>query len=163
MAVALAALDATVARRGPGGPRAIPFADLHRLPGDEPQRDTVLEPGELITAVELPALPIAARSRYRKVRDRASFAFALVSVAAALDVARRRARRAGSRSAAWPTCPWRAHARRGGAARRVRRPRRPSRRPRTPSSPRPTRCRDNAFKVPLARASSSRTLAELAG
>ena len=59
---------------------------MHRLPGDQPQRDTVLERGELIAAVDLPALPIAARSRYRKVRDRASYAFALVSVAAAIDV-----------------------------------------------------------------------------
>ncbi|HMD94121.1 MAG TPA: xanthine dehydrogenase family protein subunit M, partial [Trebonia sp.] len=60
---------------------------LHRLPGEEPERDTVLAHGELITAVDIPALPFAARSRYRKVRDRASYAFALVSVAAALDVA----------------------------------------------------------------------------
>jgi xanthine dehydrogenase YagS FAD-binding subunit len=60
---------------------------LHRVPGDEPQRDTVLEPGELITAVELPALALAANSRYRKVRDRASYAFAVTSVAVALEVA----------------------------------------------------------------------------
>jgi len=86
MAVALVALDATVHTIGPGGERAIPIADLHRLPGDEPERDTVLDHGELITAVELPPLAWAARSRYRKVRDRASYAFALVSVAAALDV-----------------------------------------------------------------------------
>jgi xanthine dehydrogenase YagS FAD-binding subunit len=87
MAVALAAFDATVQVQGPSGPRAIPLVDFHRLPGDEPQRDTVLERGELIVAVDLPPLPIAARSAYRKVRDRASYAFALVSVAAALDVA----------------------------------------------------------------------------
>jgi xanthine dehydrogenase YagS FAD-binding subunit len=61
--------------------------DLHRLPGDDPSRDTVLEPGDLIEAVELRPLTVAARSRYRKVRDRASFAFAVVSVAAALDIA----------------------------------------------------------------------------
>ncbi|HYF86581.1 xanthine dehydrogenase family protein subunit M [Azospirillum sp.] len=86
MCVALAALDATVHLTGAQGERRLPFADLHRLPGDEPDRDTVLQPGDLITAVELPALPPAARSAYRKVRDRSSYAFALVSVAAALTV-----------------------------------------------------------------------------
>ncbi|WP_030903332.1 FAD binding domain-containing protein [Streptomyces sp. NRRL F-5126] len=86
MAVAMAALDARVRVLGPGGERTIPFTDLHRLPGDAPERDTVLEHGELITAIDLPALPLARRSAYRKVRDRASYAFALVSVAAALDV-----------------------------------------------------------------------------
>jgi xanthine dehydrogenase YagS FAD-binding subunit len=87
MAVAMAALDAVVRTQGPSGERAIPLTELHRLPGDEPERDTVLQHGELITAVDLPPLEWAARSRYRKVRDRASYAFALVSVAAALDVA----------------------------------------------------------------------------
>ena len=87
MAVALAALDAVVRVLGPQGERTIPLVDFYRLPGDEPQRDTVLEHGELITAVDLPPLPFATRSHYRKVRDRASYAFALVSVAAALDVA----------------------------------------------------------------------------
>jgi xanthine dehydrogenase YagS FAD-binding subunit len=86
MAVALAALDAVVHTRSAAGGRAIPLVELHRLPGEDPSRDTVLEPGELIEAVELPPLPFATRSRYRKVRDRASFAFALVSVAAALDL-----------------------------------------------------------------------------
>ncbi|MCA2226470.1 FAD binding domain-containing protein [Nonomuraea aurantiaca] len=86
MAVALAALDARVHVTGPGGDRVIPMPGLHRLPGDEPERDTVLAPGELVTAVHLPAPPPGA-SRYRKVRERASFAFALVSIAAALDVA----------------------------------------------------------------------------
>src|SRR5262249_28900410 len=71
---------------GRGGARAIPLVELHRLPGDAPERDTVLEPGELVTAVELPPLALARTSRYRKVRERASFAFAVVSVAAALDV-----------------------------------------------------------------------------
>ncbi|XVX19679.1 FAD binding domain-containing protein [Actinomycetota bacterium] len=86
LCVPLAALDAVVHVTGAGGERAIPFAEFHRLPGDTPERDTTLEPGELITAVEIPPLPWAVRSRYRKVRDRASYAFALVSVAAALDV-----------------------------------------------------------------------------
>jgi xanthine dehydrogenase YagS FAD-binding subunit len=82
MAVALAALDAQVQVLGPAGARTVPFFDLHRLPGDDPSRDTVLEHGELITAIDLPPLPVGARSAYRKVRDRASYAFALVSVAA---------------------------------------------------------------------------------
>jgi len=86
MAVALVMLDARVQVLGPDGARTIPVARLHRLPGDDPTRDTVLEHGELVTAVDAPAAPIAARSAYRKVRDRASYAFALVSVAAALDV-----------------------------------------------------------------------------
>jgi xanthine dehydrogenase YagS FAD-binding subunit len=87
MAVALAALDAVVHTEGPNGRKTLPLTDLHRLPGGEPQRDTVLEHGELITAVDVPPLAFATNSRYRKVRDRASYAFALVSVAAALDVA----------------------------------------------------------------------------
>ncbi len=87
MAVALAALDATVHVEGPGGTRAIPVVDFHRLPADDPSRDTVLEHAELIVAVELLPLPFAARSHYRKVRDRASYAFALVSLASAIDVA----------------------------------------------------------------------------
>ncbi|QUT05099.1 xanthine dehydrogenase family protein subunit M [Sphingobium phenoxybenzoativorans] len=86
MCVALAALDATVHLQGHSGSRVLPFIDFHRLPGDHPERDSVLDSGELITAIELPALPIGARSTYRKVRDRASYAFALVSVAAALEV-----------------------------------------------------------------------------
>jgi xanthine dehydrogenase YagS FAD-binding subunit len=85
MAVALTVLDAVVRVEGPDGSREIPITGLHRLPGDEPDRDTVLRHGELITAVDLPAMPMAARSAYRKVRDRASYAFALVSVAVAVD------------------------------------------------------------------------------
>lgn len=86
MAVALTALSATVEVTGPGGERSIALPGLHRLPGDDPARDTVLEPAELITAVSLPPLAGGVRQRYRKVRERASFAFALVSVAAILDV-----------------------------------------------------------------------------
>jgi xanthine dehydrogenase YagS FAD-binding subunit len=86
MCVALAALDATVTLEGPGGARTLPFEALHRLPGNTPDKETELRPGELITAVELPPLPLARRSTYRKVRDRSSYAFALVSVAAALEV-----------------------------------------------------------------------------
>lgn len=86
LCVPLAALDAEVVVAGPAGPRRIPFGEFHRLPGDRPDLDTTLDPGELITAVEIPPLAFAARSRYRKVRERASYAFALVSVAAAMDV-----------------------------------------------------------------------------
>jgi xanthine dehydrogenase YagS FAD-binding subunit len=86
MAVAMATLDATVVVLGSGGAWTVPLVDLHRLPGDEPERDTVLRRGELITAVDLPAPPAGSRSAYRKVRDRASYAFALVSVAAAVEV-----------------------------------------------------------------------------
>lgn len=84
MCVALAALGADVHLQGADGTRVLPLADLHRLPGDTPDVETRLAPGELITAVELPPLPAETRSTYRKVRDRSSFAFALVSVAAAL-------------------------------------------------------------------------------
>ena len=86
MCVALAALDAVVHLTSSQGERTIQFAELHRLPGDHPEVETVLTPGELITAVELPALSFIQRSTYRKVRDRASYAFALVSVAAALEL-----------------------------------------------------------------------------
>ncbi|MFJ9030431.1 FAD binding domain-containing protein [Streptomyces sp. NPDC102274] len=86
MAVALCAVDAVVRVQGPGGERTIPFGEFHRLPGDTPERDTVLEHGELITAIDLPHLPLAAHSHYRKIRDRASYAFALVSAAVALKV-----------------------------------------------------------------------------
>jgi xanthine dehydrogenase YagS FAD-binding subunit len=86
MCVALVALGATVHVAGPAGARAIAFADFHRLPGDTPQRDTNLEPNELITAVELPKRGFAQNYSYLKVRDRLSYAFALVSVAAALEI-----------------------------------------------------------------------------
>jgi xanthine dehydrogenase YagS FAD-binding subunit len=86
MCVALAALGAIVHLHGSQGERSLPFTDFHRLPGNAPEVETQLAPMELITAIELPALPFAARSTYRKVRDRASYAFALVSVAAALEL-----------------------------------------------------------------------------
>ena len=86
MCVALAALDAVVHLQGVGEARQVPFASFHLLPEDHPERETVLQPGELITAIEIPALAFGANSTYRKVRDRASYAFALVSVAAALEV-----------------------------------------------------------------------------
>jgi xanthine dehydrogenase YagS FAD-binding subunit len=86
MCVALSALGATVLVEGPLGPRQIPFAALHRLPLDTPQLDTNLKPGELVTAIQLPTLPYGRRSVYIKVRDRNSYAFALVSVAAVLNL-----------------------------------------------------------------------------
>jgi xanthine dehydrogenase YagS FAD-binding subunit len=86
MAVALAALDAVVHLRATGGERSLPLNELHRIPGDRPDVETDLAPGELITGVELPWRPLYAHSTYRKVRDRSSYAFALVSVAAALEV-----------------------------------------------------------------------------
>jgi xanthine dehydrogenase YagS FAD-binding subunit len=86
MCVALAALDAMVQVQGIGGERSIPINEFHRLPGDTPHIETGLRPDELITAIHLPPLAFAKRSRYRKVRDRASYAFALVSVAAALEI-----------------------------------------------------------------------------
>jgi xanthine dehydrogenase YagS FAD-binding subunit len=85
MAVALAALDAVVHVQGPDGARHVLLTDLHRLPGEHPEQDTTLAHGELITAVDLPPLFFAMNSRYRKVRDRASYAFALVSVAGVIQ------------------------------------------------------------------------------
>jgi xanthine dehydrogenase YagS FAD-binding subunit len=86
LCVALAALDAVVHVEGRTGERTIEFADFHRLPGNQPERDNQLADDELITAVELPARGFASNSNYLKIRDRASYAFALVSVAAALEM-----------------------------------------------------------------------------
>ena len=86
MCVALVALDAVIRTAGPKAERCIPITEFYVAYGDEPARETVLQHGELITAVELPNTPFFARSAYLKVRDRASFEFALVSVAAALEV-----------------------------------------------------------------------------
>lgn len=86
MAVALAALDARVHLRGPGGERQLAITELYREPGERPDLETELQPEELIVAVELPSLPMAVRSEYRKVRDRASYAFALVSVASMVEL-----------------------------------------------------------------------------
>jgi xanthine dehydrogenase YagS FAD-binding subunit len=150
MAVALTALDAIVHVEGPNGPRSVPITELYRLPGDVPHRDTVLEHGELITAVDLPALPMAARSAYHKVRDRRSYAFALVSVAAAVDVADGTVREARVALGGVAHRPWRArHAEdtlRGAPAteetfRRAAEAELVEARP----------LRDNAFKVPMVR------------
>ncbi|WP_033347506.1 FAD binding domain-containing protein [Kitasatospora aureofaciens] len=166
MAVAMAALDARVRTLGPAGERAIPFVELHRLPGDAPERDTALEHGELITAIDLPAQPIARRSAYRKVRDRASYAFALVSVAAAIEVEGGVIRDARIAFGGVAHAPWRA--RRAEEALRG-----------APASDgsyraaadaeltdaRPAEGLDggNAFKIPLLRRTLTATLRDLAG
>jgi len=161
MAVALAALDAVVRVQGPGGERTIPLVDFHRLPGDEPQRDTVLAHGELITAIDLPPLAFAARSRYRKVRDRASYAFALVSVAAALDVTDdgmvRDVRLALGGVAHKPWRAWKAEAALRGAPATAETFRRAAEAELADAQPLP----GNAFKVPLARTTLVRTLLDL--
>jgi xanthine dehydrogenase YagS FAD-binding subunit len=108
MSVALAALDAVVHVEGPTGPRALALEDFYRLPGGEPERDTTLSVADLVVAVELPALGFAARSAYRKVRERASFSFAVVSVAAALDVADGRVRDCRLALGGVAHRPWRA-------------------------------------------------------
>jgi len=108
MCVALAILDATVRTQGPKGERAIPFADFHLPPGDTPDRETVLEHGELITAVDLPTAPWVAKSHYLKVRDRASYEFALASAAVALDVADGVVRAVRIALGGVATKPWRA-------------------------------------------------------
>jgi xanthine dehydrogenase YagS FAD-binding subunit len=108
MCVALAALGATIHVDGASGPRAIAFDDFHKLPGGTPHIETALGRNELITAVELPPLPFARRSLYRKVRDRASYAFALVSVAAALEIEGGRIRNARLALGGVAPKPWRA-------------------------------------------------------
>jgi xanthine dehydrogenase YagS FAD-binding subunit len=110
MCVALVALDAIVHTHGPKGDRAIPITELHTLPGDHPEIETVLAPGELVTHVELPASAMAARSKYTKVRDRASFAFALASAAVALDLRGGSIKDARIALGGVSTKPWRAKA-----------------------------------------------------
>jgi len=113
-AVALVALGATVHVRGagaqPGSERTIPIDDLHVLPGTHPERETVLQPGEVITAIDIPALSFARRSLYLKIRDRASYAFALASAAVALDVSNGTIRAARVALGGVATKPWRSTA-----------------------------------------------------
>ncbi|WLQ44884.1 xanthine dehydrogenase family protein subunit M [Streptomyces laculatispora] len=110
MAVALTALDATVLLHGPHGERAVPVTGFHRLPGDSPDTDTVIRPDELITEVLLPPLPDGTVCLYRKARDRASFAFALASVAAVLRVRGGRIEHAALAFGGLAHRPWRARA-----------------------------------------------------
>jgi xanthine dehydrogenase YagS FAD-binding subunit len=162
MAVALSALDASVLVEEPGGRRSIPINELYRLPGNEPDRETTLGRGALITAVEVPALSFGRRSAYRKVRDRASYAFAVASIAAALDVSGGVVRDVRLGVGAVAPRPWRAaqaeHALRD--------------QPATEASFRQAieveladarPLRDNAFKVPLVRNLVTRVLSDLAG
>jgi xanthine dehydrogenase YagS FAD-binding subunit len=107
VAVAFAALDADVIVRGRGGERSIPFSDFHRLPGDTPERDTALERGDLIVAVEVPAQEVGRASHYLKVRDRQSYEFALVSTAAAVATDGRRIRSARLALGGVAQKPWR--------------------------------------------------------
>ncbi|HEY1149100.1 MAG TPA: xanthine dehydrogenase family protein subunit M [Pseudoduganella sp.] len=107
MNVALLALDAVVLATGADGERRIPIAEFHRLPGDTPQVETILRPGELITAVELPPSRFARNSYYLKIRDRASYAFALVSVAAALEMDGRTVKQARIALGGVAHKPWR--------------------------------------------------------
>ena len=161
MAVALVMFDAVVRVIGPAGVRAIPLVDFHRLPGTSPQRDTVLRRDELIVAVQLPPSDLAAHSTYRKVRERASFSFAVVSVAAALDVRDGRVEDVRIALGGLAHKPWRARAAeddlRGAPADaatfdRAARVELAQARP----------LRDNAYKVSLAQATLVRTLTELA-
>ena len=162
MVVALAALDATVHVDGCGGARTLPLTGLYRLPDAHPEFDTVLEPGDLITAVELPALPSGARSTYRKVRDRSSYAFALVSVAAVLEVADGRVSDVRIALGGVAHKPWRAlkaeAALRGGAA-TVQAFGEAALAELADARP----LRDNAFKIELARRTLVAVLGDLAG
>jgi len=162
MCVALAALDAIVHLEGPQGGRTLKLVDLHRLPGEYPDVETELTPGELITAVEIPPLPFAARSTYRKVRDRASYAFALISVAAAIDIEDGIVRDVRLALGGVAHKPWRAWA--AEAALRGQ--------PATEASFRAaaeaeltdaTGLRDNAFKIELAKRTIVAVLGERAG
>ncbi|MFU0505791.1 FAD binding domain-containing protein [Pseudaminobacter sp. NGMCC 1.201702] len=107
LAVALVALDAVVEVKGADGERAVPLVDLHRLPADTPHIETVLEPGEVIAAIVVPASPVARRSHYLKVRDRASFEFAVVSAAVALEMDGTRIQQAHIALGGVGTKPWR--------------------------------------------------------
>jgi xanthine dehydrogenase YagS FAD-binding subunit len=107
LAVALVALDAAVEIRGADGQRTVPLADMYRLPGETPNLETVLEPGEVLAAISVPATKAARRSHYLKLRDRASFGFAVVSAAVALDMAGNRIREARVALGGVGTVPWR--------------------------------------------------------
>jgi xanthine dehydrogenase YagS FAD-binding subunit len=162
MCVALVALDAVVHLSGGAGERTVPFGEFHRLPGDTPNIETVLQPGELITAIELPALPIAANSAYRKVRDRSSYAFALISVAAALRVEDGIVAEARIGLGGVAHKPWRAAK---AEAALIGRPatdaafRAAAEAELTDARP----LRDNAFKIELAARTMTAVLAQLAG
>jgi xanthine dehydrogenase YagS FAD-binding subunit len=161
MAVALAALDADVELYGPDGARGLAAADFHRLPGDRPEQDTEIRPGELVTGVLLPAATAGLPSAYRKVRDRASYAFALASVAAVLRVEDGVVAHAGIAFGALAHRPWRA--RRAEEALLGAAPTEAAFEHAVGlelSAARPLR--DNAYKVPLARGIALDVLTRLA-
>jgi xanthine dehydrogenase YagS FAD-binding subunit len=162
MCVALAAFDAIVHLEGPQGTRQLALTELHRLPGDRPDQETELHAGELITAVELPALPVAARSTYRKVRDRSSYAFALVSVAGAITVEDGVVRDVRLALGGVAHKPWRAA--RAEQALRGRAPSEAAFRAAADAElAQAAPLRDNAFKVELAKRTIVAVLAELSG
>ncbi|KAB2351588.1 FAD binding domain-containing protein [Actinomadura rudentiformis] len=159
MAVALAVLDASVRVRGGSGERGVRLDEFYRLPGDDPSRDTTLDPGDLVTGIQVPPLGMA--SRYRKVRERASFAFALVSVAAALDVADGKVLDCRVALGGVAHRPWRARRAEEmlrGAPATEESYLRAARAEMEAAQP----LRDNGFKVPLATNLIVRTLSELA-
>ena len=162
LAVVLAALDAVVRVRGSNGERTIAFGDFHLLPGDTPDRETALAPDELILAVDVPASPLARRSHYLKVRDRASYEFALVSVAAALLVERGTVRDCRLALGGVATKPWRVPAAEEALRGRLANPesyRAAAEVALSDARPRPR----NAFKVELAKRAVVRALEELEG
>lgn len=160
MAVALAALDAQVELYGLAGVRRVPAAEFHRLPGDHPERDTVVEPGELVTAVLLPAATAGVPSAYRKARDRASYAFALASVAVALKVTDGVVAHAGIAFGGLAHRPWRAR-RAEEALLGVAPTEAACERAVGLELERARPLRDNAYKVPLARNLAVDVLARL--
>jgi xanthine dehydrogenase YagS FAD-binding subunit len=158
MCVALLALDAIVHTHGPGGGRRIPIGELHVTPGDHPQIESVLAAGELVTHVELPQTPFAARSQYVKVRDRAEFAFALASAAVALELRDGIIRDVRIALGGVATKPWRARNAEHALVGRSPSPaafRRAASAALVGATPRA----DNAFKVELAKRSIERALA----
>ncbi|GHE64474.1 xanthine dehydrogenase family protein subunit M [Streptomyces vinaceus] len=168
MAVALAALDARVELYGAAGTtRTVAAAEFHRLPADRPEQDTVIRPGEIITAVILPAPAPGARSLYRKARERASYAFALVSVAVVLDLdlddgGAGRVRRIALAFGGLAHRPWRATTAEGRLTGAVPHP--DAVREAVDAELAGARAlRDNAYKIPLARNLACDAIAELAG
>jgi xanthine dehydrogenase YagS FAD-binding subunit len=146
--------------RGPGGSRAIPFVDLHVLPGGHPDRETVLRAGDVITSIDLPAVPFARTSMYLKVRDRASFAFALAAAAVALDVRSGTIRAARVALGGVGTKPWRSHeAERALVGKPATMPTFRTASAAALAGARPRK--DNAFKVELAKRTLIRALVEV--
>jgi xanthine dehydrogenase YagS FAD-binding subunit len=161
LAVALVALDANVVARSRAGERVIPIKEFHLLPGQHPERENALRPGELITAIDLPSLPFARRSLYLKVRDRASFAFALASAAVALDIRGGVIRAARVALGGVGTKPWRSmEAERTLVGNRASASTFRAAADAALSGAKPHG--DNAFKVPLAKHTLERALAEVA-